>query len=273
MRPPRRAFTPRHALALGLLQGPTELLPISSSAHTIVLARLAGWPYAELDPALRKSFEVSLHAGGALALALAARRQLGAAARALDRRELAALALSSAPAAVAGYLLEARIERLGRQRELALALSAGAVAMVLADTRAPRRSLGDANAADALAIGVAQALALIPGVSRSGAALAAARARGFAREDAHTLTWRAAAPLLAGASALRLARAARRGLPAGSAGLLGAGAAGAFCSTLACARVLRSRRVREAPLAPFALYRVGLAGLASARGSRSHPEI
>ena len=58
----------RHALALGLAHGPTELLPISSSAHTILIPLLAGWPYAELDPELRKSFEVALHAGTAAAL-------------------------------------------------------------------------------------------------------------------------------------------------------------------------------------------------------------
>ena len=58
----------RHALALGLAHGPTELLPISSSAHTILIPFLAGWPYAELDPELRKSFEVALHAGTAAAL-------------------------------------------------------------------------------------------------------------------------------------------------------------------------------------------------------------
>src|SRR5271170_1419725 len=58
----------RHALALGLAHGPTELLPISSSAHTILIPFLAGWPYGELDPELRKSFEVALHAGTAAAL-------------------------------------------------------------------------------------------------------------------------------------------------------------------------------------------------------------
>src|SRR5665213_1817974 len=58
----------RHALALGLAHGPSELLPISSSAHTILIPLLAGWPYGELDPELRKSFEVALHAGTAAAL-------------------------------------------------------------------------------------------------------------------------------------------------------------------------------------------------------------
>ena len=60
----------RHAVILGLLHGPTELLPISSSAHTTLVPWLAGWPYEELDPRLRKSFEVALHAGTAAALLL-----------------------------------------------------------------------------------------------------------------------------------------------------------------------------------------------------------
>src|SRR2546429_8852480 len=59
----------RHAIALGLAQGPTELLPVSSSAHTTLLPFLARWPYAELDPALRRSFEVALHTGAGVALA------------------------------------------------------------------------------------------------------------------------------------------------------------------------------------------------------------
>ena len=64
----RRVLTLRHAMALGLLHGPTELLPISSSAHTSLVPWLAGWPYGTLDPELRKSFEVALHAGTAAAL-------------------------------------------------------------------------------------------------------------------------------------------------------------------------------------------------------------
>ena len=96
----------RHAVALGLAQGPTELLPVSSSAHTTLIPFLAGWPYAELDPELRKSFEVALHAGAGLALAIDMRAELCAAARRLDRRRAAVIALSLAPAVLAGYTLE-----------------------------------------------------------------------------------------------------------------------------------------------------------------------
>src|SRR5438128_12334129 len=111
MPPLRRALPLRHAVLLGLLQGPTELLPVSSSAHTILVPLLAGWPYAELDAELRKSFEVSLHAGAALALLLRAGRDLRERAHRLDRRAVAALALSSAPPACAGLVLQGPIER------------------------------------------------------------------------------------------------------------------------------------------------------------------
>jgi len=79
----------RHAVVLGLLQGPTELLPVSSSAHTTLIPRLAGWSHAELDPELRKSFEVALHAGAGAALAIDMRTELIGAARTLDKRRAA----------------------------------------------------------------------------------------------------------------------------------------------------------------------------------------
>ena len=130
----------RHAVALGLLQGPTELLPVSSSAHTTLIPWLAGWPYADLDPELRKSFEVALHAGAAAALAIDMRTELIEAARTLDRHRAAAIALSLAPPALAGYVLERPIERhLGGPRSIAVGLIAGAAAMALADLRPGRR--------------------------------------------------------------------------------------------------------------------------------------
>jgi len=266
MSPPREALALRHAIVLGLLEGPTELLPVSSSAHTILVPVLAGWPYAALDARLRKSFEVGLHGGAALALAIHARRQLRELAASLDRRSATALALSTAPPACAGLLLQRPIERhLSGPRATASALALGALALVLADARAGTRGARDAGPRDALAIGVAQAIALVPGVSRSGAALAAARARGFRRPDAHALSWRAALPVMLGASLLGGARALRRGLPASEATMLAAGAGAAFCSTLASTRVLCRRAGRRRALLPFALYRLALAALVAGR--------
>ena len=100
------ALRPRHALALGLLQGPTELLPVSSSAHTILVPLLARWPYGELPATLRKSFEVALHGGTALALALAMRAELSAALGELDARQAAVVALACIPPAGAGVAFD-----------------------------------------------------------------------------------------------------------------------------------------------------------------------
>src|SRR5579859_7541230 len=111
MRSPNNELTLGQALALGALQGPTELLPISSSAHTSAAAWLLGWRYDRQDAALRKSFEVALHAGGTLALLIVLRDELAQAARELDRRSLLVLAAASAPPAAAGYALRQQIER------------------------------------------------------------------------------------------------------------------------------------------------------------------
>ncbi len=217
----RAQLSLRDALALGLMQGPTELLPVSSSAHTALVPWLAGWRYAELDRELRKTFEVALHTGAGLAIALDMRGELLAGAGELDARRAAVIALSLAPPAIAGYALRPVIERrLGGPRSIAAGLVAGALAMAFADARAPRpgREQRDAGPLDGLALGLAQAAALLPGVSRNGATLAAARLRGFRRRDAHTLSWHAGLPVIFGASALQAVDGHARALPSGSAG-------------------------------------------------------
>jgi undecaprenyl-diphosphatase len=270
-----RAFPLRHAVALGLLQGPTELLPVSSSGHTSLVPWLAGWQYAQLGGGRRKAFELALHTGAGLALALDMRaqaRSAGAGAGAGDRRRRAAvLALSLAPPALAGTLLRDRIERrLGGPRSIAAGLAAGAVAMAAADRLAPaRRSSGEAGAADGLALGIAQALALIPGVSRSGATLTAARARGFARADARELSRLVALPVILGAGAQQGLRLARGGIPPGSGGELALGGLAAFGSTLVAAQVLRRGGYGERALLPYSLYRCLLAALVVARLRRA----
>src|SRR5437763_707088 len=101
----------RHALALGAVQGPAELLPVSSSGHLVLVPWLAGWPYASLDPELRKSFEVALHAGTAAALLIGLRREVADYAREFSGRNLVTLSLSFAPAALAALRFERPIER------------------------------------------------------------------------------------------------------------------------------------------------------------------
>ena len=140
------------------------------------------------------------------------------------------IALSFAPPAVVGYLLERPIERrLGTPATIAAGLLAGSAAMVAADRLgATSRRREDAGAIDGLALGVAQAVSLMPGVSRNGATLAAARARGFNRADANVLSRHVALPIIVGASALKGARllARLRAGERGSAGSLPALAVG-----------------------------------------------
>src|SRR5919107_1251446 len=104
-RPERRLPLP-HAVALGALHGPAELLPVSSSAHTTLVPWLARWPYTALDPELRKAFEVALHAGTAAALLIGLRDEVAEAARGLDRRRMTLIAGSFVPPAVVGYTLQ-----------------------------------------------------------------------------------------------------------------------------------------------------------------------
>ncbi|MEA2471758.1 MAG: undecaprenyl-diphosphatase, partial [Thermoleophilaceae bacterium] len=87
----------RQAVGLGLMQGPAELLPVSSSGHLVLVPALLGWSYVELDDELRKSFEVALHAGTALALLIALRHEVDEVLRDLDGARLLRHALSFVP--------------------------------------------------------------------------------------------------------------------------------------------------------------------------------
>lgn len=247
------------AISLGLLHGPAELLPISSSAHVALVPWLLRWDYGELDPELRKEFEVALHAGTAAALLFVLRDEVGDFVRKPSSRLMALVGVASAPAALAGYVLERPIERrVGTPATIAVGLLAGGLALAWADRAPEARASTDADVRDALWLGVAQACALVPGVSRSGATLAAARHRGFAREDARRLSRHVALPVIAGAAALKAVRVRRRGLPPGAPGALASGLAASFASTLASARLIRTFE-RDRTLAPYAAYRIALA--------------
>jgi undecaprenyl-diphosphatase len=253
------------ALALGVVQGPAELLPVSSSAHIVLIPWLAGWEWDRLDPEVRKSFEVALHAGAAAALLIGQRRTIAAELRSFDGRRALVLGLSFLPAAAAGYALERPIERrLGGPRATAFGLLAGAAAMLVADRRPQRRGRGEATAADGLALGVAQAAALAPGVSRNGVTLAAARWRGFSRDQANLLSRTIALPIIVGAAALKAGRLRRRGAAPALRRSLALGAAASFASTLVSQRLIRLVE-RDRALWPYAAYRAGLAAVVLAK--------
>ena len=222
-----------------------------------------GWRYAELDPETRKSFEVALHAGSAAALAIAVRRW---------PTSPRATALSLAPPALAGLAFERPIERrLGSPRWVGLTQVAAGLALIGADRRPAARRVEDARPLDHLLIGLAQAGALVPGVSRTGAGITLARLRRFERGAAARLSREAALPVIAAAAALKGLRMARRGLPPGLARPFAGGAAAAFVSTLGAVRLLARRDDHLPSYTPFAAYRIGLAVLVLARLRRSGP--
>jgi len=258
-------MVPSRAIVLGAVQGPTELLPVSSSGHLTLIPWLAGWDTDGRDAELQKSFEVALHAGAAGALLVGQRRVIAEELRSFDARKAAVLALSFLPPAICGLALERPIERrLGGPLPTAMGLLAGAAGMVLADRRPQVRDRGDATALDGLALGIAQAAALAPGVSRNGATLTAARWRGFTREHANMLSRTVALPVIVGAAVLKGIRLRGRGIPAGERGAFAAGTATSFASTLGSQTLIRLVE-RDSALWPYATYRTGLAATVLSR--------
>jgi undecaprenyl-diphosphatase len=211
---------------------------------------------------------VALHAGTAAALIIGQRRVIAAELAAFDARRAAVVALSFVPPAIAGYLLERQIERhLGGPASIASGLAGGAAAMIAADTRPQQRGPGDATAADGIALGIGQAAALVPGVSRNGATLTAARLRGFDREHSNLLSRTVALPVIVGATLLKGVRLRRRGISPGLRDAIAAGVACSFASTLASQRLIALVE-RDRALWPYAAYRLALATAVAVRMSR-----
>jgi undecaprenyl-diphosphatase len=199
------------ALIMGVVQGLTEFLPVSSSGHLIVVPFLAGW-----DDAFIKSlpFSVMLHMGTLVALLVYFRsdwvRLIPAGLAALrdrslrddhDRRLAWLLIASTIPAALMGLIFSDLIEGSFRDVGLvAITLVVGGLILLLADRfGAKSRSVEDVTFPIAIGIGVAQALALIPGISRSGISISAARLVGMDRESAARFAFLMATPITAGA--------------------------------------------------------------------------
>ena len=261
------------AVVLGIVQGLTEFLPISSSGHLIVLPALLGWD----DPFLESlAFAVMLHVATLLALLMYFARDwvrlIPAGLAALrdrsfagdpDRRLAWLLVAASIPAGIVGVLLNDLIETAFREpRLVAMTLVAGGVVLWLADRLGSRsRSIEGLTFRTALAIGAAQALALIPGVSRSGISISAGLFAGLGREDAARFAFLMATPITAGAG-----RWEARKILAGEAGvdlplvpLLAGMAAALIAGLLAIAILLRYLRSHGVGL--FVLYRIALAAV------------
>jgi len=199
-----------HSFILGLVQGLTEFLPVSSSAHLTLLPRYFGWP----DPGL--AFDVALHLGTLIGVALYFWKDLWEFARSLlrpadpalssERRTLLYLAAATVPGAIAGLLLEHKAETVFRSAALiAWALIILGLLLGLADWFcAGRRRIADLSLPAALGIGLAQSLALIPGVSRSGITITVALALGMERREAARFSFLMSIPIIAGAGMLKL---------------------------------------------------------------------
>lgn len=257
------------ALILGLVQGATEFLPVSSSGHLQVIPWMFGWNSLRSQPDLERAFDVALHLGtfvGAAAyfrgdIVRLSRAGLSAVAKRKieteDERTAVLLALSAVPAAVLGATLDAVLEGdfIG-EAVVGVLLIVFGVLLWVSDRRPGDRSAGSWRAKDALVMGTAQAVALFPGVSRSGATITSARFLGLSREAATRLSFLMALPVTAGAVAyegIRLARAG--GIPDGFVGAFGIGTAAAGVTGFAAVWGLL-RLVRTRSFTPFVLYRL-----------------
>jgi undecaprenyl-diphosphatase len=200
------------AIVLGLTQGATEFAPISSSGHLILVPWIFGWSIVD-DPALNKTFDVALHMGTLLGALIYFRSDVwryaksffGAIGRrrveTVDERLAVALAVGTIPAVAIGATLEGVIQnRLGQPWLIAGMLAAFGVVLYVVDVKASvRRSLDSIGPRTGLFLGVAQALALQPGVSRSGVTMTAARAIGLDRGSAARFSFLLSLPVILGA--------------------------------------------------------------------------
>ena len=256
------------AVILGILQGLTEFLPISSSGHLQIVTWLAGWEPFDGDPGLWTTFEVALHAGtlvGVLAyfgrevaqLVVAGVRHV-AGRRSPDGARAWLLVLATVPAAVVGVTAGAVLERNERVWVTACTLVVFGVLLWWADRRGDRRTPTALGRTDAAALGIAQALALVPGVSRSGAIMTAARLRGFSRTEAARVAMLMSVPIIAGAAVYKLIDVGGwSGIPADARAAFIWGTVAAAIAGWGAVRLLLNL-VRRVDFAPFAGYRAAL---------------
>jgi undecaprenyl-diphosphatase len=260
-----------HAIVLGIVQGLSEFLPISSSGHLILVPELMHWTELTAHPDLNKTFDVALHLGTFLAAAVYFRRELvrysaaGArsirerAVRTVDERIAWLLLLSAIPGAVAGALFEKVIEdELGEPVLIGTMMIVFGLILYAADQLPARRVFQELQRRDAALTGLAQALALSPGVSRSGVTITTGRWLGFERDAAIRISFLMSLPITAGACLYKGAKlAAGSGIAPGMGppfvwGIL----TSAVMGYIAIAFLLRL--VRTHTFTPIVVYRVVL---------------
>jgi undecaprenyl-diphosphatase len=261
------------ALLLGIVQGLTEFLPISSSGHLILVPWLQDYTFLQTHEAFNKTFDVALHFGTLIAAIAYFRVEVVMLIRAFleavrqravqtqEQRLAVAIAIGTVPAVIAGGLGSSFIdEHLGEPWMIALQLIFFGALLGYADRMPQRRDLGDTGLRDGWYIGLAQVLALAPGTSRSGITITAARWLGMDRDAAARFSFLLLIPAVAGATLYKAASAVNEGLPSGVAGPMVVGTvAAAVSGYLAISFLLRL--VRTTSYRPFVLYRY-VAGVA-----------
>jgi undecaprenyl-diphosphatase len=249
-------------VALGIIQGLSEFLPISSSAHLALAPWLFGWD----DPGL--AFDVALHFGTLLAVLWYFRMEWLTLIRAAfgilttgrietpEKRRVIYLILATIPGAIGGYMLEARAESAFRNPQLiAAALIVMGLVLWLVDKLVDqRRILGEMRWLDSLLVGLSQVIALIPGVSRSGATITAGRGLRFDRESAAEFSFLMSMPIIAAAVVLEGPRALREGAITNE--IMSGVVASAVSGWLAISILMRY--VSRHSFGIFAFYRVAL---------------
>jgi undecaprenyl-diphosphatase len=261
------------ALLLGVVQGLTEFLPISSSGHLILVPWLQDYTFLTDNESFNKTFDVALHAGTLIAAVAFFRlevwRLLISFFGVLRRRSIAtsderlaiAIAIGTVPAVIAGGLFSDFIDaHLGEPWMIAVQLIFFGALLDWADRRPQERALEGSNVKDGLWIGIAQVLALAPGTSRSGITITAARWRGLDRDGAARFSFLLVIPIVAGATLFKGVSAVHEGLPPGVGGPMVVGVVASAISGYA-AIVFLLKLVRTTSYRPFVIYRYA-AGIA-----------
>jgi undecaprenyl-diphosphatase len=260
------------ALILGIVQGLCEFIPISSSGHLILVPWLFGWNFFLLHPDLNKTFDVALHLGTFIAAVIYFWHQIVVILRSwvhslrtrrvetADERLAWLLLISTIPAGLVGVAFESFIEdRLGKPYLICLMMIAFALVMLVADRTAKlNKSMSDLRWPGALGIGVAQAVALAPGVSRSGITMVTGLFLGLDRESAARYSFLLSVPVIGGAAIYKAAQLAKNGMPPHMAAPFAVGmAAAAISGLIAIWFVLSYLRTHTFTL--FVVYRLAVA--------------
>jgi undecaprenyl-diphosphatase len=260
------------AIVLGLVQGATEFAPVSSSGHLILVPWIFGWE-AIGNADLQKTFDVALHLGTLLGAVIYFRhdiaRYLGAWVRSIRERRMStpderiawALVIGTIPGALVGALFEDVIqERLGAPLLIAVMLVVFGIVLVVVDRVARSdRAFGTIGPRTGLFLGVAQALALQPGVSRSGVTITAARAIGLDREAAARFSFLLSLPIIAGAGLYKAIEVAGTGLQGNGAEFVAGFVAAAISGFVVIRWLLRYLRRHDFMI--FLWYRIAVAVL------------